>query len=312
MVHCSSPSLFEPEAKPFLKWAGGKRQLLKQIIPYFPPGLENGQIKRYVEPFIGGGAIFFYIAYHYHIDELFISDINEELILAYRTVQSNINDLIPLLADLQESYLKSDTSQRKALFYRVRNDFNTNLSSINFLEFQPSWIERTAQLIFLNRTCFNGLFRINSKGGFNVPFGKYKKPKICDANNLHAVSKLLQKTKIHCCDFEGSNKFINADTFVYSDPPYRPISKTASFTSYSRYSFNDVSQKRLANFFHVLDKQKVKLMLSNSDPHNINPDDNFFEELYTNFRINLVKANRMINRDATKRGRINELIITNY
>jgi DNA adenine methylase len=304
--------MFEQEAKPFLKWAGGKRQLLSQIINYFPTELKTGTIKEYVEPFVGGGAIFFHVAHHYQIEQLSISDINPELILAYRVVKNHVDDLIPILSDMQEKYLHANPAQRKNLFYEIRTTLNKNLPLINFAQFDSNWIERAAHLIFLNRTCFNGLFRVNSKGEFNVPFGGYKKPKICDVENLHAVARVLQRTHISLHDFEQSEKLINGNTFIYLDPPYRPISQTASFTSYSKSAFVDDDQVRLASFFHRLSRRKTKLMLSNSDPKNENPDDTFFEDLYKEYNIQRVSANRMINCDATKRGHINELLIMNY
>ncbi|MBI5464322.1 MAG: DNA adenine methylase [Ignavibacteriales bacterium] len=300
------------KAKPFLKWAGGKAQLIEHFVHYLPDELTLGKLHRYVEPFIGGGALFFHIAQMYNIEGFFISDVNEELILVYKSIQKDVESLINLLKAMERKYHRLSPSRQKEYFYAVRFQLNENRSSVDFTSYSEVWVERTAQIIFLNRTCFNGLFRVNSKGEFNVPFGKYKNPLICAEDNLHAVSELLQRTEIRLGDFSVCESFVNSDTFVYFDPPYRPISKTASFTSYSKYDFDDATQLRLASFYRLLDRNGAKLMLSNSDPKNENPKDRFFENAYKNFYIERVKANRMINCNAEKRGAINELLIMNY
>jgi DNA adenine methylase len=307
--------IMQPKAKPFLKWAGGKRQLLDQIESHFSYRLHNGSIKRYVEPFIGGGALFFHIAQRFDIEEFFISDINLELVLVYLGVQKEVEHLIELLSQLQAAYFDQSPDERKQFFYETCTQFNANrlhLDNPAGTQVTESSIMRAAQFIFLNRTCFNGLFRVNSKGGFNVPFGKYKKPKICDGKNLRAVSRILERATIRHGDFEICRDVVDADTFVYFDPPYRPISKTASFNSYSKGSFNDDSQKRLASFFCEFDQKGAQLILSNSDPHNENPEDDFFETIYHGFNIHKVMAKRMINSKGKKRGAITELLITNY
>jgi DNA adenine methylase len=304
--------LLTTKAKPFLKWAGGKSQLVEQITNYFPDELRMGLIHKYTEPLVGGGAIFFQVAQTYDIDEFLIADVNEELVLAYRVVKKDVSALIELLKAMEAKYHRLSPSRQKEYFYTVRYQLNEKRPEINYHRFDESWIERTAQIIFLNRTCFNGLFRVNSKGEFNVPFGRYRNPLICLKDNLREVSELLQRTKIQLGDFTECEEFVTSDTFVYFDPPYRPISKTSSFTSYSRYDFDDAAQLRLASFFRLLDKKGAKLMLSNSDPKNENPKDRFFEDVYKNFRIERVRANRMINCNAEKRGAINELLIMNY
>jgi DNA adenine methylase len=298
--------------RPFLKWAGGKSQLIEQINKYFPDELASGSIKRYIEPFMGGGALFLYIAQFYKIDDFFISDINAELVMAYKTIQENVENLISILLTIQDKYLSLNDSERKEYFYHTRLQFNSQRERINFQKYENSWLERTAQIIFLNRTCFNGLFRVNSKGDFNVPMGQYKKPIICDPQNLRAVSQILQKTQIYCADFTKCEKFVNEKSLVYFDPPYRPISKTANFTSYSEQTFDDSEQLRLRDFFRLLDKKGAKLMLSNSDPKNQEENDDFFELAYEGYRIEQVKAIRKINSNTAKRGRINELLIMNY
>jgi DNA adenine methylase len=298
--------------KPFLKWAGGKSQLLEQIKKNLPEELTSGSIKRYIEPFIGGGAVWLHLAQLYPIDEFFISDVNAELVLSYKTIQTNVEELITLLEIIQGKYLSLNEEKRQEYFYYTRLQFNSQREQLDFQNYDKSWIERTAQIIFLNRTCFNGLFRVNSKGNFNVPMGRYKKPTICDQKNLRAVSKILQKTHIRCGDFTECEEFVNEQSLVYFDPPYRPISKTANFTSYSEQTFDESEQLRLRDFFRLLDKKGARLILSNSDPKNEEETDTFFEVAYEGYTIKQVKATRNINSNTSKRGYINELLIMNY
>ena len=304
--------------RPFLKWAGGKNQLLEQIDRYLPKELKSGIISKYFEPFIGGGALLFFIGSKYSITvsqslpEYNINDINEEIILAYKTIQKSPEGLISELDKLQSNYLVSKENDRKKMFYDMRNEFNDKRRHIDFSTYSENWIERTAQIIFLNKTCFNGLFRVNKKGEFNVPFGKYKNPRILDDDNLRKVSKLLKRTQINCGDFKSFTDVIDHNSFVYFDPPYRPLNQTSSFTSYSTNSFEDDEQIRLCNYFKILDEKGAKLMLSNSDPKNIDSEDNFFDDYYRDFNIYRVPARRAINANGNRRGEINELIITNY
>ncbi len=264
------------KAKPFLKWAGGKTQLVDQIAKFLPFELRAGLIHKYAEPFIGGGALFFRIAQAYEIDHFLIADVNEELILAYRTLKKDVEGVINILKTMEEKYHLLSPSRQKEYFYSIRFEFNEERPDIDYQRFDEPWLERTAQIIFLNRTCFNGLFRVNSRGEFNVPFGRYKNPMICSEENLREVSHVLQRTEVRLGDFTNCESFITPDTFVYFDPPYRPISKTANFTSYSRFDFDDAAQLRLAFFYRQLDDKGAKLMLSNSDPKNESPDDQFF------------------------------------
>ncbi|MBF2066205.1 MAG: DNA adenine methylase [Calothrix sp. C42_A2020_038] len=305
----------QPAAKPFLKWAGGKGQLLEQISSYFPQSLPNGSIKRYVEPFVGGGAMFFYLAsscYQSSINEFFIYDINPELILAYKTIKKDVYALIDALLKIQAKYWSLSDIEKTKYFYYIRNLFNSQRKNIDFNVFSSNWVERAAQIIFLNRSCFNGLFRVNSKGDFNVPCGKYKKPLICNADNLKVISLVLQKTHIELGDFTKCKEFVDGETFVYFDPPYRPISSTANFTGYSQNIWHDSEQFRLRDFFDELHLRGAQLLLSNSDPKNENINDNFFEDAYSTYRIERVRAARKINCNASKRGQINELLIMNY
>lgn len=298
--------------RPFLKWAGGKRQLLGQIDKFLPPELPHGQIRRYVEPFIGSGAVFFHVLQHYPVECYFLSDVNPELILVYRTVQGAVDELIERLAAIEQDYLDREEGERREYYYAARDRFNRQRDGIDFEHFSRSWIERAALLLFLNRTGFNGLFRLNSKGEFNVPFGRYPKPRLPDPANLSAVSRQLQGVQIHYGDFEDIDPWVGADTFVYFDPPYRPISSTARFTSYSQGGFTDSEQLRLAEFYRHLDARGARLMMSNSDPSNVDPQDDFFERAYTGYRIERLRARRSINSAAGKRGPVTELLILNY
>lgn len=300
-------------AKPLLKWAGGKTQLLAQIEQKLPLELQTGQLTRYAEPFVGGGALLFHIAHHYNISEIFISDQNPNLIQAYRVVQQNAQQLIEELTTIQTNYYELDTPQQKKFFYQVRRDFNQSQSHAPMPnQLSHNDILQTARLFFLNRTCFNGLYRVNRSGKFNVPFGGYQNPKICDPENILAVSLVLKMARIVHGDFSQSLSFADKYTFVYCDPPYRPLTKTASFNSYAMQGFDDEDQARLADFVHQLDQKGAKVMVSNSDPHNEDPKDDFFVTLYQDFQIHKVSAKRMINSNGSGRGEISELLITNY
>jgi len=299
--------------KPFLKWAGGKSQLLPQFQDLYPAELKTGAVVRYIEPFVGGGAVFFDIVSQFDVQSFYLLDANVELILIYRVVQRDPIELVERLQDMATKYLALSNAERKRFYYSVRDKFNATQPYINYQVYSRAWIERAAQLLFMNRTCFNGLFRLNSKGQFNVPHGRYKNPKIVDPDNIYNASLLLQKAEIICGDFTVCEQWVTENTFVYFDPPYRPLNTTSSFTSYSQDKFNDADQIRLSKFFRQLAKRRnVYLMLSNSDPTNENANDDFFKRLYSGFNIHTVSANRMINSNPEKRGKIRELVITNY
>jgi DNA adenine methylase len=251
--------------------------------------------------------------YKYSITSAYLSDINPEIIIAYKVIQQSVDYLIEDLGELSVKYHSLSQEKQKEFFYQIRTKYNEQKKEIDYLTFSESWIKRSAMLIFLNKTCFNGLFRTNKRGGFNVPHGRYKNPKILDETNLKAVSDALQIADIELADFEESIKAVKNNSLIYFDPPYRPLNKTSNFTAYSSFAFDDTQQKRLAEFYKKLDSDyQVYLMLSNSDPKNEDPSDNFFDELYQNFNIKRVSATRMINSKASKRGNIHELIITNY
>ena len=294
----------ENAVKPFLKWAGGKGQLIKEIEKYYP--FSDGNITKYAEPFVGGGAVLFDILSKYDLEEVYISDINAELINTYRIIRDEPQPLIDRLFSLQSDFLPLDNDGRKAYYMKKRLDFN------NLKDNGSEDVEKAALMIFLNKTCFNGLYRVNKKGLFNVPMGAYKNPMICDKNNLIAVSKKLQRVNIVCGDYRESADFIDEKTFVYFDPPYRPITDTASFTAYTENLFNDEEQINLAGFVEQMSKKGAKIVVSNSDPKNSKTDDDFFDNIYSAHKIKRVEANRMINCNSEARGKINELLISNF
>ncbi len=298
--------------KPFLKWAGGKRQLLPILQQYLPPQLATGEIEYYFEPFVGGGAVLWAIASQFPQIQRTIFDLNPELIMAYRTIQKDLEALIAQLEILQEAYFRLTPPQQNQYYYQIRAQFNQQRQGFDFHRYHCQWIQRTAMLIFLNRTCFNGLFRVNAKGEFNVPVGRYQNPKICDRLNLTAVSQILQTTHIEQGDFTQIETKIKPNSFVYFDPPYRPLNTTASFNAYASQGFDEGDQRRLKELCDRLHRQGIYFMVSNSDPHNIDPHDHFFDDLYRDYQIIRILATRMINSKANKRGPIYELLIINY
>lgn len=293
------------EAKPFLKWAGGKGQLLTEIEKYYPFA-EKKHIKKYAEPFVGGGAVLFDVLNKHTVDEVYISDINAELINTYITIRDNSDELISRLKAMESDYLAKDADTRKKAYLEARARFNA-LKRDGVRD-----AEAATLMIFLNRTCFNGLYRVNKSGDYNVPMGAYKNPQICNEDNLLNVSKKLQNANIVCGDYKDSASFIDDKTFVYFDPPYRPLTKTANFTSYTEHLFDDSKQLELANFVQDLDNKGALIVISNSDPKNTDENDNFFDDAYSKQNIRRVTANRMINRNSDARGKINELLIANF
>jgi DNA adenine methylase len=300
-------------ARPFLKWAGGKSQLLGEFGQRLPADeLKNRTITRYVEPFVGGGAVFFYLKKRFSLDQCTIADVNEELILTYQVIRRSPSTLIGELEKLESAYRTRNERQRESYYYEIRDAFNRDRLSIDLQHYNARWIGRAAQIIFLNHTCYNGLFRVNRKGGFNVPFGKYKNPEILNLDNLLTGAACLKNTRILRGDFTRCRKYVDDQTFVYFDPPYRPLNATSSFTSYSRNGFYEKDQERLAKFFRELDRKGARIMLSNSDPVNEKTGDSFFDDLYAGYTIERVPAKRMINCNGARRGTVSELVITNY
>lgn len=293
--------------KPFVKWAGGKGSLIPQLKNFYPFELENETINKYVEPFVGGGAVLINILQKYDVKQAYAFDINIDLINCYNVIKNNVEELIKDLKVKEDEFLKLENEDRQKYFYKVRKEYNSYRINENELS-----IKRAGEFIFLNRTCFNGLYRVNKNGEFNVPCGKYKNPTICDSNNLRNLSFLIRNVVFRYGDYTKSEKYVDNNTFVYFDPPYRPLSVTSGFTSYTKEDFNDENQKELAEYFRKLNNKNAKLMLSNSNPKNTNKDDDFFENIYKGFYINEIYARRMINANSKGRGEISELLITNY
>lgn len=292
--------------KPFVKWAGGKNSLIPQLTKYYPLELKDGTIERYIEPFVGGGAVLIDILQRYKVKEAYAFDINIDLINCYNVIKNNVEELIKQLEKKEKNFISLDNEERQKYFYDIREEYNSYKLK-NELN-----IKRASEFIFLNKTCFNGLYRVNKDGKFNVPCGKYKNPTICDSNNLRNLSGLIANVVFEYGDYRQSEQYVNNNTFVYFDPPYRPISTTSGFTSYTKENFNDADQIELAKYYDKLSLKNAKLMLSNSNPKNINENDTFFEKIYKGFYINEVFAKRMINSNAKERGQISELLITNY
>ena len=293
------------EPKPFLKWAGGKTQLISSIESSLHPDILKNNFT-YIEPVVGSGAVLFWILNNFkNLKKAVINDINSDLINTYRTIATSPNELISVLKDLQSDFhsLQDNEDDKKLYYYQNRELYNTR-STDNTTQ--------AALFIFLNRTCFNGLYRVNSKNLFNVPMGSYKAPTICDAQNILSVSNALQKVEILNGDYTDTLNHAEESSFFYFDPPYKPLSNTSSFNSYAKDDFNDAEQIRLRDFCSKLETLGHKWMLSNSDVKGKDVNDTFFDEIYSEFSISRVKATRRINANAEKRGELNELLITNY
>ncbi len=293
-------------ARPFVKWAGGKGQLLDVLKSNLPDGVGT-TLRKYAEPFVGGGALLFALLYEYTFDKVYICDNNKELINAYSVIKDRCGELIEILANMQSKYNSCNSNDvKQEYYYEQRNRFNSLVLN------NDTCVEKAALFIFINRTCFNGLYRVNRKGHYNVPFGKHTNPTICDTENLLKISETLQNVEMHSCDYHDVLHFADENTFVYIDPPYRPLNATSGFTSYTEDQFNDQNQIELAEMYKELSTMGSKVMLSNSDPHNVDENDNFFDDLYADFTILRVDASRVINSKASSRGKIKELLIKNY
>ena len=288
--------------KPFIKWVGGKRQLLEEIRVKYP-----SKIEKYCEPFVGGGAVLFDILSYFQPKEVLINDINKELINTYSQIKNNCSGMIEQLSIIQTIYRNHSLEENKEFFYEKRARYNELKVNGNDAEN----LEKAVLFIFLNKTCFNGLYRVNSKGLFNVPFNNAKNPLLCDEENIRNCSTLLQNVEMKVGDYKECKNFIDNKTFVYIDPPYRPLTQTAAFTSYSENDFTDKEQVELGNFITEISNKGAMVLASNSDPKNADENDNFFDELYSQFKIKRVSASRMINSNTKKRGAINELLISN-
>lgn len=293
------------KAKPFIKWVGGKSQLIEQLDAHLPSDFGDWKNVTYIEPFVGGGAMLFYMIQRYpNICHAIINDINPDLATCYRTVRDTPEQLIESLQDIEKSYLALQTEEsRREFFMTVRKRYNEkNLDPI----------ENTTSFFFLNKTCFNGLYRVNKKGLFNVPFGKYSNPTIYDPETIRKDSELLQRVEILNGDFESTFDYANGKSLFYFDPPYRPLSDTSSFNDYAKESFNDDAQIRLKRFCDKIHEAGFSFMLSNSDCKGKNEEDNFFDYLYSNYKIERVWASRSINSNPSKRGKLTEILVRNY
>lgn len=275
---------------PFVKWAGGKAQILSQLQPFFPAGFE-----RYIEPFVGGGAVFFHLHRQGRLSRKpsLLIDSLEELIDCYRAIQNRVEDLI---LELQRH---EPHKHDKEYFYEVRAWDRARDYA------QRDEIERAARFLFLNRICYNGLYRVNQRGEFNVPFGRHRNPTICAAENLRAVSRALREVVLRAGDFTLCLETAAPGDFVYLDPPYDPLSDTANFTSYTSQDFGAEDQRRLAELFRTLDRRGCQVMLSNSSTQ-------FIRDLYVGYEQIEVRANRAISSKGTARGPIPELLVMNY
>lgn len=291
------------KTKPFVKWAGGKSQLINEIRKKYPKN-----IKCYCEPFVGGGAVLFDILANYKPEKVLINDINKELIITYYQLQNNVDNLIKKLFALQNEFISADLEQRKIIYNNNRKLYN----SLKNKSCENNELEIASLFIFLNKTCFNGLYRVNKNGDFNVPMGSYKNPLICDEFNLKKSSSLLKNVKIICGDYSRCIDYINDETFVYIDPPYRPLTQTSSFTSYSAKVFDDKEQIRLADFINIISRKGAIVVASNSDPQNADENDMFFDNLYRNYSIKRIQAKRAINSKSEGRGNVSELLISNF
>lgn len=293
------------QAKPFLKWAGGKTQLITDIEKALPKEFTSQKFT-YVEPFVGSGAILFWILNNFpNVEKAVVNDINADLTNTYKIIASKPKELISLLTQFEKEYHAIDLleEKKKAYFYDKRDLFNKRSTDKT---------TQAALFIFLNRTCFNGLFRVNRSNGFNVPIGSYKKPMICDANNIYSVSEALQRVEILTGDYQDTLNYAEKPALFYFDPPYKPLSQTSSFNSYAKDEFGDAEQIRLRDFCKTLDTLGHKWLLSNSDVKGKDMTDTFFDDIYNEFNINRVMARRSINANADKRGKLTELLITNY
>ena len=290
-------------AKPFIKWVGGKSQILEEIRSKYP-----SRIEKYCEPFVGGGAVLFDILQKSYPEKVLINDINKELINTYQQLRDNSDSLIELLSDLQKTYKLHTTEENKILFYEKRDRYNELKVNGN----ETENLEKAALFIFLNKTSFNGLYRVNLKGLFNVPFNNARNPLLCDEENLQKCSKLLQNVEMITGDYSKCKDFIDEKTFVYIDPPYRPLTQTSAFTSYNENGFDDKEQIRLGKFIREISEKGAKILASNSDPKNADENDDFIEELYKPFEISHVYATRAVNSKGSGRGKISELLISNF
>lgn len=290
-------------AKPFLKWAGGKTQLLDQIVARLPKEFSSNPFI-FIEPFVGGGALLFHLLNRFpKIEKVIINDLNEDLITTYETIKNDVSNLIVRLEEIEKDYYKvlDNKELSSNFYYSIREKFNRRNSND---------VNQSAYFIFLNRTCFNGLYRVNKSNKFNVPKGDYKNPRICDSQNLRLVSNALQKVQINCGDYFELLKDVEEGTFIYLDPPYKPLSKTSNFNHYTNVAFDDLEQSRLLKFCESITTMGAFWIQSNSN-HMDESGKSYFKELYSEFQVDVVSAKRMINTYDSNKKHINEVLIYN-
>ena len=291
-------------AKPFVKWAGGKGNLLNILESHLPADFDSQAKVTYIEPFVGGGAMLFHmLTRHKNIRRVVINDINKDLIRCYQLVKDNPQTLIEILKPFEQKYYELNEDDRRQYFYEIRNEYNNAELSAD---------QRAAHLIFLNHTCFNGLYRENASGGFNVPFGRYKRPKICNVDVVMADHEMLSKVDIICGDYKNILSHLGKGyNFIYFDPPYRPLMGSSNFNQYSKSGFGDSEQVELKAFSDRLTDRGCHLMLSNSDSTN-EDGTSYFETLYNGYTFSKLLAQRSISADAKKRKKQSEVLIKNY
>lgn len=298
--------------KPVLKWVGGKTQLMDEIINHLPSEEKRNNITTYVEPFIGGASVMINLLQYFpNLQKVIIADYNKELINLYNIIKTYPDLLIKSIRTICWDYTKEDNDPEK-FFYNIREVYN-GIKNTNYNIDLTVSVQMATYFIFLNKTCYNGLYRENQKGGFNVPWNKNKEPFI-SSQDITELSELFNKYNVQIIhqSYNDTLKDIDANTFVYMDPPYRPINKTSAFTSYTKSGFNDNNQIELSEYCHNINNVGSYFMLSNSDPHNTDILDNFFDDLYKDYNINRVFAMRNINSKGDCRGKVSELLITNY
>ena len=291
-------------AKPFVKWAGGKGSLVKMLAAHLPADFCDKKNVTYIEPFVGGGAMLFYMLTHFpNIRRFVINDVNAALILCYKFIKNNPQMLIEQLKKIENEYLQLQTIDEKSIYYyNMREKYNNTIPMLN---------ERAACFIFLNKTCFNGLYRVNASGKFNVPFGKYKKPNICDDVLIMIDHEFLKNVDIYAGDYSEISKHLGKNyNYIYIDPPYRPLSGTAHFKEYSHNVFDDKEQEKLKIFCDKLTAKGCQIMLSNSN--SMDEGESYFVKLYKDYYIDKIKAHRYINAHVGKREKETELLIMNY
>ena len=293
------------KAKPFIKWVGGKGQLIEQLDSYLPSDFDKWDNVTYIEPFVGGGAMLFYMLTHFtNIRRVVINDVNEDLIFCYKLIKNTPQTLIEQLKRIANEYLQlSNMDEKSRYYYKVRDKYNSKETIDE---------EKAAYFMFLNKTCFNGLYRVNTCGKFNVPFGKYKNPTICDDKLILADHELLKKVDIYTGDYSEIMRFLGKGyNYIYIDPPYRPLSGTAYFKEYSHNVFDDKEQEKLKIFCDIMTARGCKIMQSNSNSMD-DDGESYFAKLYQGYHITQIEAHRYINAHVGKRNKETELLIMNY